>query len=161
MKLAKSVVIAAGVGMMFIGSVSAQDNSLRMNERLDRLEDAFENLIPSGAVLAYLGAETAMPDGWEICGRGKGSSFPSLEGRFLVGTHHLSSVGQEVGSSTHNHHIDFLSSPERDGHTSRHPEGADNYTRAPNWSHKHNVSGHTAAGANIPPSIHVLFLCKQ
>ena len=117
---------------------------------------AVEKLIPSGAVMAYLGRETAAPAGWEICGLGE-ETFPSLEGRFLIGTHHMDSVGQETGSSAHIHDVNIRSTDERDGHNNVHPEGADNWTGEPNWSHKHQVSGQTDAGSHIPPAVQVLF----
>lgn len=156
----KKIAIATALSMMFVGSAGAQDNDRSLMERLKKLEDAIERIIPSGAVLAYLGHETSAPDGWEICGRGEGD-FPSLEGRFLVGTHHLDSVGLTTGSDEHDHGVNIRSTDERDGHFNVAPEGADNQTGAPNWSHRHHVSGQTSRGTSIPPAVQVLFFCKQ
>lgn len=118
------------------------------------------SFVPSGAVMAYVGEETSAPVGWEICGRGEGN-FPSLEGRFLVGTHHFDSVGIPIGSPSHDHSVSIRSTPERDGHESREPEGADNRTNFPNWSHRHHVEGNTTKADHIPPAVQVLFFCKQ
>lgn len=118
------------------------------------------SLFPSGAVMAYLGPDTQPPRGWEICGHGE-SEFPSLEGRFLVGTHHIDSVGGEVGSPAHDHGVNIRSTGEVNGHNNTHPEGADNWTGDPNWFHRHNVQGLTASVEHTPPSIQVLFFCKQ
>lgn len=156
----KLIAAIAVVPMIALGTSSAIAHDTRQSEIAMAVKAAIDEIIPSGAVIAYLGPNTSAPEGWEICGLG-GGAFPSLEGRFLVGTHHMDSVGQETGASTHDHDVSIRSTDERDGHRDRHPEGADNWTGSPNWSHKHQVSGQTAASTHIPPAIQVLFFCKQ
>ena len=116
--------------------------------------------LPRGTIIAYVGTETSAPEGWEICGREGGEGFPNFGGRVLLGTYHLERVGKEAGSETHLHGVNIRSTDERDGHNNTHPEGADNWTGHPNWSHRHHVEGSTSETANIPPAIEVLFLCQ-
>ena len=118
------------------------------------------SVVPEGAAIAYIGEETSAPEGWEVCGRGE-RKFPSLEGRFLVGTHHMDRVGKPIGSKMHGHGVSIRSTPEREGRAIPHPDGADNRTGAPNWTHKHHVEGNTAEVSHIPPAVQVLFFCKQ
>ena len=116
-----------------------------------------QDRLPKGTVIAYIGTETSAPDGWGICGHG--NDFPSLEGRVLLGTHHIDSVGEMAGAATHEHVISIRSTDERNGHNNSHPEGGDNWNGT-NWSHRHHVEGPTSKTSHIPPAIQVLFLCK-
>ncbi len=158
--------IVAVLALGLAGAVDAKAESI--DERIQRKVEAAvaeamkplaTSLVPSGTVIAYLGEATASPEGWQICGRG--GKFPSFEGRFLLGTHHIDSVGKEAGSPTHDHGVSIRSTGEKDGRRDRHIEGADNHTGSPNWFHRHHVTGRTASTSHIPPAIQVLFLCKQ
>lgn len=180
MRLNLSVTEMTVLGTAFAGilawGLSIENRVSGIEERIDGIEKSIKqevkigvkaavapfatSLIPSGAVIAYLGKQTSAPYGWEICGLGKGK-FPSLEEKFLVGTHHMDSVGTETGTKRHVHGVDIRSTAEREGRAIPHPDGADNRTGAPNWSHKHHVEGRTLPEAHIPPAVHVLFFCKQ
>ena len=116
-------------------------------------------ILPSGAILPYYRTLESIPQGWAVCGDEQ-EETPNLDGRFLIGTRDLGLVGRPTGSRTHAHPFAGRSSFEAEG-TDKGPEGADNYTDKPNWNHKHDISGDTQEVEHIPPSVNVLFLCKE
>ena len=176
LSVTEMIVLGTAFAGILAWGLSIENRVNGIEDRVDGIEKSIErkvevavqaavapfatSVVPSGAAIAYIGEATAAPEGWEICGRGAGK-IPSLEGRFLVGTHHIGSVGEPIGSRTHDHGVSIRSTPEREGRAIRAPDGADNKTGAKNWTHKHHVEGSTAEEAHIPPAIQVLFFCKQ
>ena len=118
-------------------------------------------LLPAGSIIAYVGRGMPTLPGWAICGTGS-ESFPNLSGRFLVGTADLTIVGETTGERYHKHNFDVTSEEQSEArYRDPPPELADNHPTGRNWAHKHKVIGETKDTNHIPPSVHVLFFCKQ
>ena len=115
-----------------------------------------EPSLPSKTILPYYGSRKDIPDGWSVC---KGDGTPDLDERFLIGTNDPKEVGKPIGIDAHAHNFEVFSGHGR-GHYQRPPEGADNGTGR-NWIHRHKVKGVTDGEKHIPPSMKVLFLCKD
>ena len=115
--------------------------------------------LPSKTILPYYGSRKDIPDGWSICGK---DEPPDLNERFLIGTNEPSEIGMPVGSVTHIH--SFTATSNREGTPQpiqpRQHEGVDN-GRGTNTYHQHEVIGETMEKKHIPPSVKVLFLCKE
>ena len=112
--------------------------------------------IPKGTILPWFSNAGPMPDGWVRCGV---QGTPELAGLYLRGSSDFNDAGRKEGTESHSHEFTGRTSWEVEG-TKSGPEGADNYTGGPNWNHKHDFSGRTAAGSSLPPSLRVMFLCK-
>lgn len=147
------IVVAICSGVYFITKLETRV------EKLEALIPVQVSAMPSGTMLPYVGSQgTAdQPDGWVLCGS---ADTPEMDGRFLIGTNEAGQVGTATGSADHSHGADFKTSLEVDGRRGG-PEGADNYTGSPNWNHKHQVEGNTQPAKHLPPSVKVLFFCKQ
>ena len=128
----------------------------------DRLIAIAENVLdafPPGTVLvSHKGLNPTLEygDNWVRCG--DAPETPLLDGLFLVGATQQD-VGDEIGSVEHDHEFSGRTGDEADGRRSSR-EGADNYTGDPNWQHKHDYRGMSAAVNHVPPARKVLFLCK-
>lgn len=111
----------------------------------------------AGTILPYVGDSEAVPTGWVICGK---DGTPDLGGYFLVGTNDLAKVGDFTGSENHGHHMDFQSSEQSSGRFAQTVDGADNHTGR-NWQHQHRIIGPANVSSHVPPSVQVLFLCRE
>ena len=112
--------------------------------------------LPSKTILPYYGPRKDIPDGWSGC---EGDGTPDLDERFLIGTNDPREVGKPIGIDTHAHTFEATSEFQF-GKYQRPPEGADN-GNGRNWIHQHRVKGATEEKNHIPPSVKVLFLCKD
>ena len=139
---------------------------LNLMSRIHRLEDRVENFesrgsasLPSGVILPYMGRHgvASLPEGWVLCGSG---GTPELEGRFLFGTNRASEVGTPLGSLGHSHRAVFATGWETGGQRSS-TEAADNFAGGVNWNHQHQVEIETQPAQHLPPSVRVMFFCKE
>ena len=168
------LVIAVIAGVFYIGKLEGRLSALENTDVIKKAKDAalqeilttqnqalaeWGNILKlsDGIVLSYVGNAESIPNGWVICGQ---NGTTSLVGRFLMGTEDFSKVGDFIGSNEHHHPIHLTSGGEVNGHAGISPEGADNWTGAPNWVHQHRVSGSTHQAPHIPPTVQVLFLCR-
>ena len=115
-----------------------------------------EPSLPSKTILPYYGSRKDIPDGWSICGE---DGPPDLNERFLIGTNDPKEVGKSIGIDTHVHNFEATTGYQF-GRAQRPPEGADN-NAGTNWIHQHKVNGVTEEKKHIPPSVKVMFLCKE
>ena len=144
-------IIAALAGSLMLVGVEAKAHEPERESSV--------NILPPGTIVAYIGPVDNIPDGWAICGGNGGER--NLDGRYLVGTTDFDKVGYFVNPPEHDHGIDIRTTGEAEGwNREPNPETADNWT-GKNWHHTHDVKGTTGKAQHVPPSVMVLFLCKQ
>lgn len=71
----------------------------RLDTVLASLNAASGGIIPSGGIIIWSGASTAIPDGWLLCDGTNGT--PDLRGRFVIGAGGAYSVAAKGGEATH------------------------------------------------------------
>ena len=156
-----TLIVAIAAGALYLGKL--EERILRLSQLemdVDKIEKDMSNIspLPTNAILAWVGREEKIPNGWVLCGQ---KETVNLDGRFLLGTTKWDEIGVLTGNKGHIHKVENLKTGwEVDGERSRR-EGADNFTDKPNWNHKHAVNGSTGEAENIPPAVKVFFLCTE
>lgn len=138
------------MSLVFVGLESAAHEPAK---------DSSADILPPGTIVAYVGPVDGIPGGWAICGGNRRER--NLDGRYLVGTTDFDRVGDFVNPSDHGHKVNIRTTGEVEGwNREPNPETADNWS-GKNWHHTHDVEGDTGKAKHVPPSVMVLFLCKQ
>ena len=151
------ILVTAGGGILYIYDL--QNRVSRLEIRAENFESTGSPSLPSGVILPYVGKKgvASLADGWVLCGSG---GTPELEGRFLLGTNRASEVGTLTGSLSHSHRAAFATGWETAGRRSS-TEAADNFAGGTNWNHQHRVDIETQPAQHLPPSVRVMYFCRE
>ena len=98
----------------------------RLDTVLASLNAASGGIIPSGGIIIWSGASTAIPDGWLLCDGSNGT--PDLRDRFVIGAGGTYSVAAKGGEATHK-----LTTAELPSHT----HGAGSLATGTSGQHSH------------------------
>ena len=147
----------------------ALDRALRKLDEEGKVQlGRVQAALPPGTILATHVPQTNLPEGWVLCGE---DDTPSLNGRFVIGTTYWGRLGEQTGSTEHDHALSVGTTGEKRGEFRRGATGTpedycDNIRDGMgvggvrNWYHEHDVSGSVAAGSHLPPATRVAFVCR-
>lgn len=138
-----AAVTATEDDLNILTGASAAGVSAAELQHLDGVTSAIQTqlnaLMPSGAIILWSGAASAIPSGFVLCNGS--NSTPDLRGRFIIGAHGDSDsdantydVGDTGGSATHT-----LTTAEMPSHTHTATSTDSGHTHTINYSNESNV----------------------
>lgn len=121
--------------------------------------------IPSGAIIAWSGAESKIPIGWALCNGANGT--PDLRGRFLLGASVSHATGSKGGEETHTLTVGEMPAHAHDGTKSTEKTAyygsnsfAEVVTSISNTSSATSKTGGDQAHNNMPPYYTICWIMK-
>lgn len=144
----RRVEFGTGTGEILFSSLLPIKNLLTVKTELASIQQALDSFVsvPSGVIVAWSGAITAIPAGWALC-NGSAVGIPDLRDRFILGAGGTRIPGAVGGSENVTLDIDHMPSH---NHTFRLAEnGAGSDALYPAVTDNHTVDKGTASTENV------------